>query len=73
MNRMRLESWSHIVFTLIFVFGIFCGSVLVYQWSDINSGWNGKDKSEGTYYYVISYTDIAGKSQNKNGFLQLQR
>ena len=46
---------------------------LVYQWTDINGSWNAKDKSDGTYYYVITYTDSAGKPDNKNGFFQLIR
>ncbi len=50
--------------------------ILVYQWSDINGGWNGKDKNgaasnDGTYYYIISYTDNTGKANTKNGFFQL--
>ncbi|MHB8260173.1 MAG: gliding motility-associated C-terminal domain-containing protein [Bacteroidia bacterium] len=52
--------------------------LLVYQGSDVNSGWNGKDKGgipaiDGTYFYVITYTDVTGKTFNKNGFLQLLR
>ena len=52
--------------------------LLVYQWFDINSGWNGKDKSgavstDGTYYHVVSYTDNTGKTITKNGFFQLLR
>ena len=51
---------------------------LLYQWTDINTGWNGKDKNgatsaDGTYYYVITYTDNTGKIINKNGFFQLLR
>ncbi len=50
--------------------------VLIYQWNDISSGWNGQDKSgetaiDGTYFYVISYTDNLNKVNNKNGFFQL--
>ena len=51
---------------------------LIYQWSDINSGWNSKNKSgvvcnDGTYYYVVSYTDNKGTATNKNGFFELVR
>jgi gliding motility-associated-like protein len=51
---------------------------LIYQWSDINSGWNSKNKSgvacnDGTYYYVVSYTDNKGVATNKNGFFELVR
>jgi gliding motility-associated-like protein len=50
--------------------------VLVYQFTDINTAWNGKDKSgeaalDGTYFYVISYTDNTNKANTKNGFFQL--
>jgi gliding motility-associated-like protein len=52
--------------------------MLLYQWADINTGWNGKDKNgaasaDGTYYYLISYTDNTGKTNTKNGFFQLLR
>lgn len=52
--------------------------LLLYLWTDINSGWNGKDKNgtastDGTYFYVITYTDSIGKSQTQKGFLQLLR
>ena len=46
---------------------------LIYQWTDINTGWNGKDYSNGTYYYVVSYTNNTGKTITKNGFFQLLR
>jgi gliding motility-associated-like protein len=44
--------------------------VLIYQWNDINIGWNGKDKNgsryeDGTYRYLVSYTDNTGKAINK--------
>ena len=50
--------------------------VLIYQFDNINSAWNGKDKSgesatDGTYYYVVSYTDNTNKANTKNGFFQL--
>ena len=49
---------------------------LIYQWNNINSGWNGKDRNgtaalDGTYFYSVSYTDNTGKSITKNGFFQL--
>jgi gliding motility-associated-like protein len=47
--------------------------LLIYEWNDVNAGWNGKDKSEGTYYYVITYSDNTKKSVSKNGFFQLIR
>ncbi len=52
--------------------------LLVYQWSDINIGWNGKNNNgtgcdDGVYYYQVSYTDNTKKVNNKSGFLQLLR
>jgi len=65
---------------------LLCGSckiydrwgAMLYQWTDINAGWNGKDKNgtastDGTYFYVITYTDNTGKTNAKNGFFQLLR
>jgi len=50
---------------------------LLFQWTDINTGWNGKDKNgaatDGTYFYVITYADNTGKTNTKNGFFQLLR
>ena len=50
----------------------------LYKWSDITTGWNGKDKNgttydDGTYYYVVTYTDNTGKAQMQKGFVQLVR
>ena len=51
---------------------------LIYQWTNINSGWNGNDKNniasnDGTYYYLVTYIDNTGKTINKNDFFQLLR
>lgn len=49
------------------------------EWNDINGGWdgknvsNGKEVSDGTYYYIISYVDKSNKAIVKNGYLQLIR
>ena len=50
----------------------------LYKWSDITTGWNGKDKNgttydDGTYYYIVTYTDNTGKTQTQKGFVQLVR
>ena len=50
----------------------------LYKWGDITTGWNGKDKNgttydDGTYYYVVTYTDNTGKAQTQKGFVQLVR
>ena len=49
---------------------------LVFQFTDVSKGWNGKEKNgtacyDGVYYYLISYTDNKGKVNTKNGFFQL--
>ncbi len=49
---------------------------LMHQWTDINKGWNGKNKNgvmcaDGTYRYLISYTDNTGKLIVKKGYFQL--
>ena len=50
--------------------------ILVYQWTDLNAGWSGKDKngecSEGIYYYLITYNSN-NSLQSKKGFLTLLR
>jgi gliding motility-associated-like protein len=45
--------------------------LLIYQWSDINGGWSGKDCTDGVYYYQVSYIDNIQKVNSKSGFLQL--
>ena len=49
---------------------------LIYQWTNINTGWDGKNKNgeyaaNGTYHYVITYSDNAGKLITKKGYFQL--
>jgi gliding motility-associated-like protein len=49
---------------------------LIYKWSNINSGWDGKNKrgkicSNGTYYYLLSCTDKTGNPISKKGFVRL--
>ena len=49
----------------------------LYKWSTLNEGWDGKykgkDVSEGTYFYVISFTFENGEIQEKTGSLELTR
>ena len=49
----------------------------LYEWNDINTGWNGKykgkDVSEGVYFYVVSVTFEDGKVEEKRGSLELIR
>ena len=51
---------------------------LIYEWSDISGGWDGKNRSglncnDGVYYYLVSYTTNDKKIVNRNGYLQLER
>jgi gliding motility-associated-like protein len=49
----------------------------LFNWEDINSGWNGKVKSEdasdGTYLYIVIIEDLMGNKITKNGTLNLFR
>ncbi len=50
----------------------------IYEWADVNSGWNGQTKSgapanDGTYYYIINGGGVDGKEYIYNGYLQLLR
>ncbi|MGZ3904610.1 MAG: T9SS type B sorting domain-containing protein [Bacteroidia bacterium] len=53
--------------------------VFLYEWSDLHGGWdgknvsNGKEVTDGTYYFILSYSDIKSKSYNRQGYLQLIR
>ena len=52
--------------------------ILLHEWTGVDGGWDGKGKSgancpDGTYFYLISYTDNKGKSTDKDGFFQLIR
>jgi gliding motility-associated-like protein len=52
--------------------------LLLYEWTGINGGWNGKgvngnNSPEGTYFYLIIYTNNQGKIINKDGFFELVR
>lgn len=50
----------------------------IHEWNSPGGRWNGKTDSgtacnDGTYYYVVKYTDTAAHSQTQTGFIQLQR
>jgi len=53
--------------------------LILYEWNDINGGWNGRNAAngspvtDGTYYFIITYTSITEKLGIKPGFLQLVR
>ena len=49
----------------------------LYEWSGLNGFWDGNVKSgaapDGTYFYIINYTDVLDKSKTEKGFLNLFR
>jgi len=52
--------------------------LLIYEWDGVNGGWNGRTKagieaSEGTYYYLITFTDYKGEVFNLQGPFNLVR
>jgi len=52
--------------------------VLIHKWeNDANGFWDGdiqgNPASEGTYFYVVNYKNIANQSKTENGFLTLLR
>ncbi len=49
---------------------------LIFSWNSLNAVWdgkmiNGEIASEGTYYYIIDYTDINKQTHNKTGYIEL--
>jgi gliding motility-associated-like protein len=60
-------------------FGIesFSGSIynrwgkLLFKWNDINTGWDGIDHSEGTYFYVVEITFINDENAVYKGSMEL--
>jgi gliding motility-associated-like protein len=53
--------------------------ILMYEWSDLKGGWdgknvsNGKDATDGTYYFILGYSDNKANTTTKQGYLQLVR
>ncbi|MGQ0828855.1 MAG: gliding motility-associated C-terminal domain-containing protein [Bacteroidota bacterium] len=51
--------------------------VLIYQWNEINEGWdgtimtNGKPASDGVYYYILEYCNFIDVKKHQVGFIQL--
>jgi trimeric autotransporter adhesin len=47
----------------------------MYEWDGINGYWDGNAKSgpapDGTYFYIINYTDQLDKTTTEKGFLNL--
>lgn len=47
----------------------------MYEWDGINGFWDGATKSgiapDGTYYYIVTYTDLKDKSTTEKGFLNI--
>jgi gliding motility-associated-like protein len=53
--------------------------IFLYEWNDVKGGWdgknnsNGKEVTDGTYYFIFSYSDNKSKAFTKQGYLQLIR
>lgn len=50
----------------------------MYEWDGINGYWDGRTKNgvpavDGSYFYIINYTDFKGTSKTEKGFLSLFR
>ena len=50
----------------------------MFEWNDVDKGWDGNAQSgeaapEGTYYYILEYTDFYGNSHTEPGYVQLMR
>ena len=50
----------------------------MYEWEGVNGYWDGRSKSgaaavDGSYFYIITYTDLKGTSKTEKGFLSLFR
>lgn len=45
--------------------------LLIFEWNDINTGWDGKNSSEGTYFYTVEITYINNKTEKYKGTVLL--
>lgn len=49
--------------------------IKIYEWDGVNGYWDGKTKSgnaaDGTYFYIINYTDQLDKTTTEKGYLNL--
>jgi gliding motility-associated-like protein len=50
----------------------------MYEWNDVNGSWDGKTKNgapapDGSYFFIINYTDSKDVSKTEKGFLSLFR
>jgi gliding motility-associated-like protein len=50
----------------------------MYEWNDVNGSWDGKTKNgapapDGSYFFIIDYTDADGILKTEKGFLSLFR
>jgi gliding motility-associated-like protein len=48
----------------------------LYSWNTLNGGWdgklsNGENASEGTYYFIVDYTDVQDVKVNRAGYFLL--
>ncbi|HMN32072.1 MAG TPA: gliding motility-associated C-terminal domain-containing protein [Chitinophagaceae bacterium] len=66
---------KNIDFLYLYIYNRF--GQLLFQSDDINTGWNGDYKGIpceiGTYFYLLLYNDIDGKSKKESGDLELLR
>jgi gliding motility-associated-like protein len=52
---------------------------LIYEWTDINTGWNGtirqtgEPAAEGVYYYIINYCNVNNDKEHQDGIVTLLR
>jgi hypothetical protein len=47
--------------------------LLLSEWSTPAGSWDGKNATDGTYYYIVTYTDNKNKSTSKPGYILLVR
>ncbi len=46
----------------------------IFEWNDLNGYWDGKNAPDGTYYYIVHYTEEQSKEQKiQKGFVTLVR
>ncbi|MDG1476950.1 MAG: gliding motility-associated C-terminal domain-containing protein [Vicingaceae bacterium] len=44
---------------------------LLFEWNDINTGWNGNENSEGTYFFVVEISFINDENEFYKGSVEL--
>ncbi|MBL0048552.1 MAG: gliding motility-associated C-terminal domain-containing protein [Bacteroidetes bacterium] len=64
-NSPGIESFSGVIFDR--------WGKKVFEWSDPNKGWDGKNAKDGVYYYVIKATGVDGHQYDEKGNVTLLR